>query len=260
LTVFASDSDVTAVLTSCGRFDLLRRTLDSFFRHNTYPLRDFFLIEDSAKAGVENCIPESVRGLVRVRVNRRSVGQVAAVDKVYAEVTTPYIFHLEDDWLFYRPGFIEDSRKILQAEPHALLVQLRSYHHDLAYYGVRPLRLGARRVVDGVAFYRLESGQAHSQCFSFNPGLRRRGDYPAGGYTALAGGGTGADAEVAASGHYAARGYFQVALENDAVQHTGFGRHVRHRPTRWKKHRDHVLRLFAAVAMFALGWWMGAGR
>ena len=260
MTVFAKDSDVTAVLTSCGRFDLLRQTLDSFFRYNTYPLRNFFLIEDSAKAGVENHIPESVRAAVKVRVNRPPVGQIAAVDKVYAEVTTPYVFHLEDDWLFYRPGFIEDSRKILQAEPRALLVQLRSYHHDLAYYGVRPLRLGARRVVDGVAFYRLESGHAHSQCFSFNPGLRRRGDYPDGGYTALAGGGTGTEAEVAASEYYAAQGCFQVALENDAVKHTGFGRHVAHRPTRWKKHRDHVLRLFAAMAMFALGWWTGAGR
>lgn len=259
--MFAGDSDVTAVLTSCGRFDLLRRTLDSFFRHNTYPLRDFFLIEDSAKAGVENHIPAAIRaGPVKVRVNRPPMGQVAAVDKVYAEVTTPYIFHMEDDWLFYRPGFIEDSKKILQAEPCALLVQLRSYHHDLAYYGVRPLRLGVRRIVDGVAFHRLESGHAHSQCFSFNPGLRRRCDYPAGGYAALAGGGTGAEVEVAASEHYAARGYFQVVLENDAVKHIGFGRHVVHRLTRWKKHRDHVLRLVAAAAMFALGWWLGAGR
>lgn len=87
---------------------------------------------------------------------------------------------------------------------------------------------------------------------------RRRCDYSDGGYATLAG--TGTEVEVAASAQYASRGYFQAALENDAVNHTGFGRHVRHRPTRWKKHRDHVLRLFAAVAMFALGWWLGAGR
>jgi hypothetical protein len=39
-------SDVTLVLTSCGRQDLLERTLDSFFVYNTYPIREFIVIED----------------------------------------------------------------------------------------------------------------------------------------------------------------------------------------------------------------------
>ena len=39
-------SDVTVVLTSCNRQDLLERTLDSFFLHNTYPIREFIVIED----------------------------------------------------------------------------------------------------------------------------------------------------------------------------------------------------------------------
>ncbi|MCQ5167817.1 hypothetical protein NE645_17870, partial [Roseburia hominis] len=35
---------------------------------------------------------------------------------------TAYIFHCEDDWEFYRPGFVEDSRAILENKPEILQV------------------------------------------------------------------------------------------------------------------------------------------
>ena len=38
---------VTCILTSCGRFDLLKITLDSFLKYNTYDIADFFIYEDS---------------------------------------------------------------------------------------------------------------------------------------------------------------------------------------------------------------------
>jgi len=41
--------DVTAVITSCGRFDLLEETLDSFFEFNTYPIKKIIITEDSTE-------------------------------------------------------------------------------------------------------------------------------------------------------------------------------------------------------------------
>ena len=35
--------DVSLVVTSCGRFDLLERTLDSFFKYNTYPIKEVII-------------------------------------------------------------------------------------------------------------------------------------------------------------------------------------------------------------------------
>ena len=35
------------VLTSCGRVDILDKTLESFFKFNTYKFQDLFLVEDS---------------------------------------------------------------------------------------------------------------------------------------------------------------------------------------------------------------------
>jgi hypothetical protein len=43
-------------------------------------------------------------------------------------ITTPYVFHCEDDWEFYCPGFIELSMKILQTNDRISQVLLRSYH------------------------------------------------------------------------------------------------------------------------------------
>ena len=41
--------DVSLVITSCGRFDLLEKTLDSFFRYNTYPIKKVIITEDSTE-------------------------------------------------------------------------------------------------------------------------------------------------------------------------------------------------------------------
>ena len=53
---------------------------------------------------------------IQVIVNRPSLGQIASIDKAYATVTTPYIFHCEDDWRFFRSGFIESSLALLQLD------------------------------------------------------------------------------------------------------------------------------------------------
>jgi len=37
---------ISFVLTSCGRFDLLKPTLESFKKHNDYPLHQMIIIED----------------------------------------------------------------------------------------------------------------------------------------------------------------------------------------------------------------------
>ena len=40
------------VLTSCGRLDLLDKSLTSFFKYNDYPLEALYLTEDSIKEDI----------------------------------------------------------------------------------------------------------------------------------------------------------------------------------------------------------------
>ena len=51
--VFSESSDITLVVTSCGRFDLLKQTLETFDRFNTAPIRHVLITDDSGDAQVE---------------------------------------------------------------------------------------------------------------------------------------------------------------------------------------------------------------
>nr|WP_240158230.1 MULTISPECIES: glycosyltransferase family 2 protein [unclassified Pantoea] len=207
------------VVTSCGRFDLLKATLESFDRYNTAAIREVFITEDSGDDAVHDAVPAHWRPHCRVFVNRPKLGQLASIDLAYSQVKTAYVFHCEDDWQFYREHFVEDSQAILEQRPDLLQVWLRSHAHDLAIHSPY-IHLGERQVIAGVPCYPLLSDKPEWQAFSLNPGLRRLSDYqrcaPFAGYSG----------EKALSRRYAELGLNAVTLEGDAVLHTGFGNHV----------------------------------
>ena len=49
-------------------------------------------------------------------INEKRLGQMKSIDKAYSEVDTEYIFHCEDDWKFFKNGFIEKSMKLLEED------------------------------------------------------------------------------------------------------------------------------------------------
>ena len=53
------------VLTSCGRLDLLDRTLDSFFKFNDFPLKALFLTEDSVNKDISEKIKKKWSGKIK---------------------------------------------------------------------------------------------------------------------------------------------------------------------------------------------------
>lgn len=249
---FCQESDVTLVVTSCGRFDLLKLTLESFDHYNTAPIREVFITEDSGDDAVHDAIPECWKGHCRVFVNRPKLGQLASIDLAYGHVATPYIFHCEDDWEFYRPGFVEDSRAVLEVSPQLLQVWLRNYIYDLSVHSPYIL-LGERQLIAGVPCYPLLSEKPEWQSFSLNPGLRRHSDYlrcaPFASYSG----------EKALSKRYAELGLTAVALEGDAVLHTGFGNHVELPEERVRKARRRRREQVKLGCMLLVGLLIGAG-
>lgn len=174
--VFSENSDITLVVTSCGRFDLLKRTLETFDHFNTAPIRHVLITEDSGDARVQACIPEHWHPHTRFIINNPKLGQMRSVDAAYSLIETSWVFHCEDDWDFYRPHFIEESMTLLEHDPQALQVWLRSYNHDLRIHSPY-VYLNEREVFEGIPFYKLGSHKPEWQGFSFNPGLRRLADY-----------------------------------------------------------------------------------
>jgi hypothetical protein len=169
-------SDTTVVVTSCGRPDLLRMTLDSFFRWNTYDIEKVVVVEDSGVSGIVDSLKSRYRDLPVTWIEHPArMGQIRAVDDGYGQVTTDYIFHCEDDWEFYRGSFIEESKKILEHRRDILLVWIRELDDTNGH------PIGPEIYRTGDVSYRIPEMDyrvlAHG--FSFNPGLRRLSDYAA---------------------------------------------------------------------------------
>jgi hypothetical protein len=226
-------ADITVVVTSCGRQDLLIRTLDSFLKYNTYPIREFVVMEDGdARTNVALEERYQAHNFKWLATGRR-IGQIAAVDMAYCAIQTEYIFHCEDDWEFYAPGFIEKSLCVLNHNAEILQVWIRAisdtnncpvmdylfFAGDVAYRLIQP------------GYHSQEWGVWHG--FSFNPGLRRRRDYQLiesfGALDPLHEK-QSYEVEREVSALYLKHGFFSAILADDDgrgyVRHIGWGRRV----------------------------------
>jgi hypothetical protein len=225
---------VTVVVTACNRMDLLERTLASFFAFNSYPhIHKVIVVEDS---GIQN-LNEQLKGKfadVTWLDNETRLGQIAAVDRAYALIDTPYIFHCEEDWEFYERGFIEASMAVLEANRKVIVVWLRA-HDDTNGHPLDENFPGVARTPSGdevkYRYMALDYGGWHG--FSFNPGLRRLEDYrnhfPEGFSRSFSfNRWNGGEAEGKIGAIYKSLGYRAAILDvpTGFVRHTGWSRHV----------------------------------
>ena len=162
------------VVTCCGRIDLLEKTLDSFFRYNTYPIKKVIITEDSGIPQDFSRTQKIIPCDLEIIENKINIGQIASIDKAYALVDTDYIFHCEEDWEFYNSGFIEKSFEILNTNPKLITVWLRSYQDTKNH----AIMLDEKFDLSNNDYYYLMDGarKKHWCGFTFNPGLRRTSD------------------------------------------------------------------------------------
>ena len=211
------EDEVTVVVTSCGRHDLLEMTLDSFVKYNTYKkIREIIVVEDGDADPSAVC---KKFGANLVRVGARH-GQSYAIDLAYSFVRTPFIFHCEDDWEFYRGGFIEKSFDVLKSDPSCINVWLRAWSDTQGH----PLHFKTEDRSFGVLS--IGYNQAWGG-FTWNPGLRRLADYNRIGPFSMKMGGNREMKESDVSLKCIELGYRGVILDEDGyVRHLGHGRHV----------------------------------
>ena len=172
--------DVTICLTSCGRWDLLEKTISSLVTYwDGEPPAAFYINDDSGQIN-QKLMSELDRFLMRhwqIMADwtfTKREGQPQAIDKTYQLVQTKYIFHCEDDWEFYNSGFIADSRSVLESEPKCACVWIR-HPNDRNGHTVLP---GVKLTKQGVRYQQLAhrfKGDWHGMTWS--PGLRRLSDY-----------------------------------------------------------------------------------
>jgi hypothetical protein len=163
-------SDVTLVITACNRPHLLKKTLASFVRWNTYPIARCILIEDSGLTGINDFVRPLCPFPVTFLYNETNLGQTASIERAYSYVTTPYIFHCEEDWEFYKGGFIERSMPVLHSDPSVITVWLRA-HDDVNNHPIDTEDRGGYRYMSSAPDRHPYYG------YTTNPGLRRLSDY-----------------------------------------------------------------------------------
>lgn len=224
----ATRARITFVLTSCGRFDLLEETLASLVATNDYPIERYLIVEDSGDDAVLKMRERFPELDLEIHINRPHLGQMRSIDKAYAMVATPFVFHCEDDWRFTRRGIVAESVAVLEAFPDVVMVWPRGDGAGSAEQGPEWLRRTPVSTHAGISYRAIDPAAHHRWgTFTFNPGLRRMADYRLlpGGYTATGG-------EGATSLAYKRLGFRMVLLEEGGVSHIGKGRSTLEQPSR----------------------------
>jgi hypothetical protein len=154
---------VSLFLTSCNRPHLLKRTLESFVKYNTYPIEYGIIVEDSGLQGINDFAHSIVPFPLQIIYTDKRRGQMKSIENGLKYLNTKYVFHCEEDWEFYDYGFIEVSMEILKKNDKITSVWLRSQLDIISCYRM-PI---TRKENDNYYLVGPEIGN-----FSWNPGLR----------------------------------------------------------------------------------------
>jgi hypothetical protein len=157
---------MTTVLTSCGRFDLLKETVASFLRN--FAAEKIIVAEDSERPEDAVAFAQAFP-CVEMRVNTPKLGQMRSIDALYATIATPYVVHLEDDWGFRRSIDLNSVISFLEARPDIAVVCIAHRVYDPRF------ARSARRTHAGGIDYLVWDLNAHPKWFSysFNPSVAR---------------------------------------------------------------------------------------
>ena len=214
----------TVALTSCGRFDLLERTLRSLLPRLDGPVAQILIIEDSGNCGILELVQQFGSGpcSINVLINKSPLGQIKSIDRLYSHVETEWVFHCEDDWECSGKDLIRKSFSVLNESDRFSMVSLRNIsEHGQAVFGPKKITSTGvgYHVADGTIPWHGEAAG-----LNFNPGMRRMCDYQLVGPYAKWG---MHPSEAQVSQAYRKFGYLITCLAEPAIRHIGDGRHVR---------------------------------
>lgn len=95
-----------------------------------------------------------------------NVGQLETLDQIYKYIDTDYFFFSEDDFQYFRPGFIEYSLQAQFYDPKLVVIFMAKSNFDKGHYlSVGPLKLITT------------ANSLNYSGFTFWPSTRRLSDY-----------------------------------------------------------------------------------
>ena len=165
---------LTATVTMCRRLPLFIQTMDSLLQNleDRALIAEWIAIDDGSSAAN---LAEVARRYPFLRLMiHQGRGHAGALNELFRQVKTRYLFHFEDDWLFLTPGrMLTQCLAVLRADPVLGQVSLRGYGGEL------------REPTDVPAHYIHQHPPSHWPGYSLNPGVqdmnkvRQAGEFPA---------------------------------------------------------------------------------
>lgn len=128
------NDDVTLTVMSCNRFKLLNKTLRSI--SDTIPkFRDRVIMIDCYNKTFHRLVLDTFPDF-KILIGRSlsDIGELRLMsnfDHLFEYVHTPYWFHMEDDWVFYRNAsdFIDKAQQVLKKDEKVFQVIATSKRH-----------------------------------------------------------------------------------------------------------------------------------
>jgi glycosyltransferase involved in cell wall biosynthesis len=176
------ESQVTVCITSFNRPKLLEQTISSLLENSDYDYKDIFVLDDSGQPDKVQEVCNRFGDKVTFRANKKTLGQVKTIDALYAMVTTPYILHCEDDYLFEgNPGFVQESISLLEELDDVHQVWIRHFEDYQTSHGADYQSIAEPNLLQsqsGIGYKKIANPHYGTWCgFSWNPGIRRLKDY-----------------------------------------------------------------------------------
>ncbi len=120
------DNNVTLLTTTCKRFDLFQKTVNSFiaccldpFRHDSrIRIKEWIVIDDNSTEHERESMQEKYPFMRFIFKTPAQKGHARSLNLALRQITTPYVFLLEDDWQFYyMDAFMNRLLRVIEQNP-----------------------------------------------------------------------------------------------------------------------------------------------
>lgn len=128
-------ANITVTITSCKRLALFKRTMNSFLNCCTdlHRVKEWLCVDDNSGPEEREEMSRMYPFIKFYLKTEEEKGHPSSMNIIRERVNTPYIFHMEDDWVFYRhDNYLTKCLEVLTHETYAKQCLINRSYAELA--------------------------------------------------------------------------------------------------------------------------------
>jgi GR25 family glycosyltransferase involved in LPS biosynthesis len=147
------DSQITFSITTCKRFDLFCQSINSFINCCTdiHLVNEWILVDDNSSEQDRQKMQELYPFFTFIFKNPDEKGHPTSMNIIKDRCKTEYLFHMEDDWLFFKQdNYLTKCKTILDNSEYGQILINKNYaevENDIEYIG------GIQKNVEDIIFF-----------------------------------------------------------------------------------------------------------